>query len=70
MPREANRVSKAERYPTVAKFEEVAMGKAVSPSTICRLLPRHGWRKLAPVRQRPKTDSGTQHAWKEESYGT
>jgi transposase len=39
-------------------------GKAVAPSTIYRLLDRHGWRKVVPRPRHPKADVAAQVAFK------
>jgi transposase len=39
-------------------------GKAVAPSTIYRLLARHGWRKVVPRPRHPKADVAAQAAFK------
>jgi transposase len=49
---------------------EAALGKRVPPSTIYRLLARHGWRKIAPARRHPKSDPAAQQAWKKNSRRT
>lgn len=43
---------------------EAALGKRVPPSTIYRLLARHGWRKIAPTRRHPNRDPAAPQAWK------
>ena len=43
---------------------EARVGKAVPPSTIYRLLARHGWRKVAPRRRHPEQQDGVQEAFK------
>lgn len=43
------------------------IGKAVAPSTIYRLLDRHGWRKVVPRPRHPKTDVAAQAAFKKTS---
>jgi transposase len=40
------------------------LGKRVPVSTTYRLLHRHGWRKVAPRPQHPKTDQDAQAAFK------
>ncbi|MFC5521145.1 winged helix-turn-helix domain-containing protein [Polaromonas jejuensis] len=40
------------------------VGKAVAPSTIYRLLDRHGWRKVMPRPRHPKADVAAQAAFK------
>jgi transposase len=42
-------------------------GKAVAPSTIYRLLDRHGWRKVVPRPRHPKADVAAQAAFKKTS---
>ena len=39
-------------------------GKAVAPSTIYRLLQRHGWRKVVPRPRHPRADVAAQAAFK------
>lgn len=44
---------------TVASIQEAyekLVGKPVSPSTIYRLLHRHGWRKVMPRKRHPNSD--------------
>jgi transposase len=43
---------------------EKEAGKPVAPSTIYRLLDRHGWRKLVPRPRHPKADVAAQAAFK------
>lgn len=43
---------------------EVQTGKQVAPSTIYRLLDRHGWRKVVPRPRHPKADIAAQAAFK------
>jgi transposase len=55
---------------TVAEIQrayEQRLGKAVAPSTIYRLLQRHGWRKVVPRPRHPKADVAAQAAFKETS---
>lgn len=52
---------------TVAEIQrayEQRAGKAVVPSTIYRLLERHGWRKVVPRPRHPKADVAAQAAFK------
>jgi transposase len=44
-------------------FQE-QVGKVVAPSTIYRLLDRHGWRKVVPRPRHPKADVQAQGAFK------
>lgn len=39
-------------------------GRRVAPSTVYRLLDRHGWRKVAPRPRHPKADLAAQAAFK------
>lgn len=43
------------------------VGHPVPKSTVCRLLARHGWRKLAPRTRHPKADPVMQEAFKKSS---
>jgi len=43
------------------------VGHSVPPSTVYRLLARHGWRKLAPGPRHPKADPTVQKAFKKSS---
>ena len=43
---------------------EREVGKTVAPSTIYRLLDRHGWRKVVPRPRHPKADVAAQAAFK------
>ncbi|MGH8788276.1 MAG: winged helix-turn-helix domain-containing protein [Cupriavidus necator] len=45
------------------------LGKSVAPSTIYRLLDRHGWRKVVPRPRHPKADVAVQAAFKKTSPG-
>ena len=44
---------------------ERKVGTQVAPSTIYRLLERHGWRKLAPRPHHPERDKAAQAAFKQ-----
>ena len=46
---------------------ERELGTTVAPSTIYRLLDRHGWRKVVPRPRHPKTDVAAQGAFKKTS---
>lgn len=46
---------------------EKRVGKSVAPSTIYRLLERHGWRKVVPRPRHPKADRAGQAASKKTS---
>jgi transposase len=55
---------------TVADIQQAyreRTGKAVAPSTVYRLLERHGWRKVVPRPSHPKTDVAAQAAFKKTS---
>jgi transposase len=46
---------------------EKRVGRAVAPSTIYRMLDRHGWRKVVPRPRHPKADVAAQAAFKKTS---
>ncbi len=48
----------------IARAYQKRTGKAVAPSTIYRLLERHGWRKVVPRPRHPKADVAAQAAFK------
>jgi transposase len=48
----------------IAQAYQKRTGKAVAPSTIYRLLERHGWRKVVPRPRHPKADVAAQAAFK------
>ena len=55
---------------TVAEIQqayEQQTGRRVAPSTVYRLLDRHGWRKLTPRPRHPKADVAAQAAFKKTS---
>lgn len=55
---------------TVAEIQQAyreRTGKAVAPSTVYRLLERHGWRKVVPRPRHPKADVAAQAAFKKTS---
>jgi transposase len=57
---------------TVADIQQAyqqQVGKSVAPSTIYRLLDRHGWRKVVPRPRHPKADVAAQAAFKKTSAG-
>jgi len=43
---------------------EKRVGHSVAKTTIYRILEKHGWRKIAPRKRHPKTDSNAQSAFK------
>lgn len=51
----------------IQRAYEARIGKAVAPSTVYRLLDRHGWRKLMPRPRHPKADVAAQAAFKKTS---
>lgn len=59
---------------TVAEIQQAyqeQLGKQVAPSTIYRLLDRHGWRKVVPRPRHPKADVAAQAAFKKTApHGT
>lgn len=48
----------------IAQAYQDRTGKQVAPSTIYRLLDRHGWRKVVPRPRHPKADVAAQEAFK------
>ena len=46
---------------------ETMIGKSVAPSTVYRLLDRHGWRKVVPRPRHPKANVAAQSAFKKTS---
>jgi transposase len=48
---------------------QAKVGHQVPPSTVYRLLARHGWRKLTPRRRHPQSDPAAQAAVKKNSRG-
>lgn len=59
---------------TVAEIQQAyqdRLGKEVAPSTVYRLLDRHGWRKVVPRPRHPKADVAAQAAFKKTApHGT
>ena len=51
----------------IQRAYEHEIGKTVAPSTIYRLLDRHGWRKVVPRPRHPKGDVAAQAAFKKTS---
>lgn len=48
----------------IQRAYEAQTGRRVAPSTVYRLLDRHGWRKVVPRPRHPKTDIAAQAAFK------
>ena len=48
----------------IQRAYEQQVGKAVAPSTVYRLLDRHGWRKVVPRPRHPKADVAAQAVFK------
>jgi transposase len=48
----------------IHKAYETAVGHAVPPSTVYRMLARHKWRKVMPRPRHPKADAEEQEAYK------
>jgi transposase len=48
----------------IQRAYEERIGKSVAPSTIYRMLERHGWRKVVPRPRHPKTNRAGQAAFK------
>ncbi len=62
--------AKAGGMLTVAEIQqayEEQTGRQVAPSTVYRLLDRHGWRKVVPRPKHPKADEVAQAAFKKTS---
>ena len=53
--------------PLRAALAEKLGRRKVAPSVVYRLLARHGWRKVAPDTQHPKSDPVAQADWKKNS---
>jgi transposase len=53
--------------PLRAGLAEKLGRRKVAPSVVYRLLARHGWRKVAPDTQHPKSDPVAQADWKKNS---
>jgi hypothetical protein len=53
--------------PPIHKALEQACGRTIAPSTVYRLLARHGWRKIAPDTYHPKRDVAAQDDFKKNS---
>ncbi len=48
----------------IKRAYEERVGKAVAPSTVYRMLERHGWRKVVPRPRHPKANRAGQAAFK------
>lgn len=46
---------------------EAQVGRRVARTTICRMLERHGWRKISPRPRHPKSDAQAQEGFKKNS---
>ncbi len=53
--------------PPLHQALEQHLGRTVHPSTVYRLLARHGWRKVEPDTCHPKRDAEAQDAFKKTS---
>ncbi len=53
--------------PPLLKALEEKVGHKVAPSTMYRMLGRHGWRKIEPETHHPKMDINAQEAFKKTS---
>ncbi len=51
----------------IRKAYEQKVGKRVPPSTVYRILTRHGWRKIVPRPSHPKADIEAQETFKKTS---
>lgn len=55
----------------IQRAYQAQTGKQVAPSTVYRLLDRHGWRKMVPRPRHPKADVAAQGAFKKTAlHGT
>ncbi len=54
--------------PPLHKALEQHLGRTVHPSTVYRLLARHGWRKVEPDTCHPKRDVEAQDTFKKTSH--
>ena len=53
--------------PPLKAAIEKALGRSMAQSTVYTMLHRHGWRKLAPDKQHPKSDPVAQDEFKKNS---
>lgn len=53
--------------PPIHAALEKRLGRTVSPSTVYRMLARHGWRKVEPDTDHPKRDPEVQETFKKNS---
>ena len=53
--------------PSLKPAFEKALGREIAPSTLYRMLARHGWRKLAPDTVHPKGDPERREEFKKNS---
>ncbi len=53
--------------PPIKRALDAHLGKSVALSSVYRMLHRHGWRKLAPDKVHPQSDSVAQEEWKKNS---
>ncbi len=53
--------------PSLKPAVEKALGREIAPSTLYRMLARHGWRKLAPDTVHPKGDPERREVFKKNS---
>ena len=63
--------AKAGEFVVVSSIQsafEQKVEKVVPPSTITRLLDRHGWRKIEPERRHPDEDKAAQEAFKKKAF--
>ena len=52
------------KVAAIQRAYEERVGKAVAPSTVYRMLERHGWRKVVPRPRHPKAKRAGQAAFK------
>ena len=53
--------------PPIHAALEQRLGRKIPPSTVYRILARHGWRKVEPDTSHPKANSEVQEAFKKNS---
>lgn len=53
--------------PPIQQALASRLGRPVALSSVYRLLHRHGWRKLAPDKRHPQSDTAAQEDWKKNS---
>ena len=68
---EPGRKGKQQLFREIQQAYQDQLGKQVAPSTVYRLLDRHGWRKVVPRPRHPKANVAAQAAFKKTApHGT